>query len=55
MNIKPLLDLACLKVTFLLHGKSEEEVSLFRGQLLQRGRLPCSFDSALLSFRFVRS
>ena len=26
MNIKPLLDLACLKVTFMLSGKTEEEV-----------------------------
>ena len=27
MSIPPLLDLACLKVTFQLHGRNAEEVS----------------------------
>ena len=30
MDIKPLLDLACLKVTFMLNGKSENEVRPWR-------------------------
>lgn len=29
MNIKPLLDLACLRVTFELTGKTAEEIRLY--------------------------
>jgi hypothetical protein len=28
MDIRPLLDLACLKVTFMINGRSEDEVSI---------------------------
>jgi hypothetical protein len=31
LDINALLDLACLKVTFMLQGKNEEEVSNFPG------------------------
>jgi hypothetical protein len=33
MEIQPLLDLACLRVTFQLQGKSAEEVCLLRSEI----------------------
>jgi len=38
MSIPPLLDLACLKVTFQLHGRNADEVRLF----LVREKAPCA-------------